>query len=115
VGDTTPEIVLRALEPADAAQLLALRLRNREYFQPTEPLRDDDWFTLESQRREIAAEARSRASGTSLCFGVFAGGELVGRAALTSLADPSSDQELWAITIEDELLADPQRGGGVRG
>jgi ribosomal-protein-alanine N-acetyltransferase len=85
VGDATPEIVLRALEPDDAAELLAWRLRNRAYFQPTEPLRDDDWFTLEIQRREISNEVRSRASRSSLGFGVFAGGVLVGRVVLTSI------------------------------
>ena len=81
----TPEIVLRALAPTDAAELLALRRRNRRHFQPSEPLRDADWFTLASQRREIEAEERARASGSSLSFGVFADGALVGRVALTSI------------------------------
>jgi ribosomal-protein-alanine N-acetyltransferase len=79
------EVVLRALEPADAADLLELRLRNRRHFAATEPLRDDDWFTLERQRREIAAEAAARAAGQSLAFGVFADGGLAGRLALASI------------------------------
>ena len=185
-----PMIELRPLEPADAAELLALLLRNREYFQPTEPLRDSDWFTLDSQRLAIAADARSREAGSALSFGVFARGSLVGRVALTSivrgafrnaylgyaidqahagrgigtaavrlavgiawadglhrvqaavspdnlasqrvlakvgfrreglakryllLAGDWADQELWAITTEDELLAGPARGGVVTG
>ena len=65
-------VVLRVLELGDAADLLALRLRNRRYFRPTEPLRDDDWFTLQRQRSELQAEADARAAGRSLTFGVFA-------------------------------------------
>jgi ribosomal-protein-alanine N-acetyltransferase len=82
----TAEVVLRELAQGDAAELLALRRRNREYFRLTEPLRDEDWFTLERQRREIEAEAVSRASGSGLSFGVFAGVALVGRVALTGIA-----------------------------
>jgi [ribosomal protein S5]-alanine N-acetyltransferase len=78
-------VVLRPLEPAEAADLLELRRRNRRYFAPTEPLRDDDWFTLERQRSEIEAEAEARAAGRGLSFGVFAEEVLVGRLALTSI------------------------------
>jgi ribosomal-protein-alanine N-acetyltransferase len=81
----TPEIALLALQPSQAAELLELRRRNRRYFQPSEPLRDDEWFTLERQRRQIQVEARDRARGRSLTFGVFVDGVLAGRIALTSI------------------------------
>jgi ribosomal-protein-alanine N-acetyltransferase len=84
-GEPSIEVVLRALEPAEAAALLDLRLRNRRHFAATEPLRDGDWFTLERQRRELEAEAAARAAGLSLTFGVFADGVLAGRLALTSI------------------------------
>jgi ribosomal-protein-alanine N-acetyltransferase len=64
---------------------LELRRRNRHYFAPTEPLRDDDWFTLQRQRSEIEDEADARAAGRSLSFGVFADDVLVGRLALTNV------------------------------
>ncbi|MEA2131562.1 MAG: [ribosomal protein S5]-alanine N-acetyltransferase [Solirubrobacteraceae bacterium] len=78
-------VVLRALEPTDAADLLELRRRNRHYFAPSEPLRDHDWFTLQRQRSELEDEADARAAGRSLSFGVFADDVLVGRLALTSI------------------------------
>ena len=80
-----PHVALRALEPVDAAELLALRQRNTSHFAAAEPLRDDEWFTLQRQTEEIEAEARSRAAGHSLAFGVFADGVLVGRLALASI------------------------------
>jgi ribosomal-protein-alanine N-acetyltransferase len=72
-------VVLRVLELSDTADLLALRVRNRRYFRPTEPLRDDDWFTLQHQRSELQAETDARAAGRSLTFGVFADDVLAGR------------------------------------
>lgn len=80
-----PDVVLRPLGPSDAADLLELQRRNRAYWQPSGPLRDDDWFTLARQRRQLEAEARERSQGRALTFGVFAGGVLAGRLALTNI------------------------------
>jgi ribosomal-protein-alanine N-acetyltransferase len=79
------EIVLRALEPADAAAMLELQLLNRSYWQATGPRRDDSWFTLDAQRRRLEEESRMRAGGRGLFFGVFARGSLVGRIALSNI------------------------------
>jgi RimJ/RimL family protein N-acetyltransferase len=100
---------LRPLQPSQAAALLELRLRNRRYFQPSEQLRDDEWFTLERQRRQLEVEARDRAPGRSLTAASqrvlanvgFRREGLAERYLL--LAGRWTDQELWAITVEDEL------------
>jgi [ribosomal protein S5]-alanine N-acetyltransferase len=80
-----PAVALRALTSDDAGALLELLLRNRRHFAATEPLRDDDWFTLQRQRHEIEQQAAARTAGQSLAFGVFADGVLAGRIALTSI------------------------------
>jgi ribosomal-protein-alanine N-acetyltransferase len=80
------DVALRVLEPCDAANLLELRVRNRQHFGPTEPLRQDDWFTVERQAAELETEAEARAAGRQLSFGVFLHDCLVGRVALTSIA-----------------------------
>jgi [ribosomal protein S5]-alanine N-acetyltransferase len=85
VNENVPSIEVRALAPADAEALLALRQRNRAYFAPSEPLRDDAWFTIERQRAAIMADAEACARGDALVFGVFADGPLVGRVALTGI------------------------------
>ena len=80
------EISLRFLEPEDAAALLAFREANRDYFQPSEPLREESWFTLAVQREQLEAEKGARERGDALTFGVFANGGLIGRVALTGIA-----------------------------
>jgi ribosomal-protein-alanine N-acetyltransferase len=47
--------VIRLLTVADAEELAALYLENREFLTPFEPDRDDDFFTAAHQRRRIEA------------------------------------------------------------
>jgi ribosomal-protein-alanine N-acetyltransferase len=42
---------------ADAEEALALRLANREFLAPFDPVRDDDYFTLEAQRERLERSA----------------------------------------------------------
>lgn len=81
-------IYLRSLEVEDAAPLLDLRMRNRDFFQPFEPTRDDVHFTLEGQRVEIAKSRQEAVDDRAYVYGVFAAetDELVGRIALTGIA-----------------------------
>jgi ribosomal-protein-alanine N-acetyltransferase len=78
-------VALHPLLPSRAADLLELRRRNQSYFADSEPLRDDDWLTLQRQRSELEAEAEAREAGHSLNFGVFLDDLLVGGLALTGI------------------------------
>ncbi|RUT40532.1 N-acetyltransferase [Paenibacillus anaericanus] len=81
-------IYLRYLDMKDAGSLLDLKLRNRDFFQPFEPIRDDSHFTLEGQKSEIANGIQGVANDESYTFGIFLKetDELVGRIALTGIA-----------------------------
>lgn len=46
--------MIRLLEPADADELAALYVANREFLRPFEPTRPPEFFTAEFQRRRIA-------------------------------------------------------------
>ncbi|WP_307204547.1 GNAT family N-acetyltransferase [Paenibacillus harenae] len=88
MSNSSHSICLRSLEAEDAALLLDLRMRNRDFFQPFEPIRDDLHFTLEGQKVEIANSLREAAEDKAYVYGVFAveTDELVGRIALTGIA-----------------------------
>jgi len=79
-----PLISLRRLEPADAPALLDLRVRNRAFLEPWEPVRDESWYTLAAQQADIAAAIEGARTDRSYAFGVFAPG-LVGRVALNEV------------------------------
>jgi len=82
------DVYLRQLERKDAAALLDIRLRNREFFQPYEPIRDESDYTLEGQEKGIAESADAAEKDQAYAFGIFEEGtdELVGRIALTGIA-----------------------------
>ena len=89
IGMTPPagdlDVVLRALEPADAAELLELQLRNRAYWRATGPRRDESWFTLAAQHHRLEQDAQARARGAGLFFGVVVDGRLAGHIALANI------------------------------
>ncbi|WP_337100655.1 GNAT family N-acetyltransferase [Paenibacillus sp. YIM B09110] len=81
-------IYLRNIKAEDAASLHDLRLRNRSFLQPFEPIREEKHFTLEGQQSEIAVNIRDAIDDKAYIYGVFAAetDELVGRIALTGIA-----------------------------
>jgi ribosomal-protein-alanine N-acetyltransferase len=69
---------IRPLELADAPALLAVRLRNRAFLAPWEPLRDERWFRLGTQEEHVRAALRERDEGRALPFAIEVDGTLVG-------------------------------------
>lgn len=74
-----PEVHIRYADPADAEQVAAFLVRNRTYFQPSEPIRSDEYFTAVEQRRRLERAARERDEGRSAMFLIELDGDLVGR------------------------------------
>jgi len=69
---------IRPLTVRDAPDLLALRLANREFMAPFDPVRPEEFFTLAAQT-EIAHNA------DGLRFAIPDGGELAGMIALSNV------------------------------
>jgi ribosomal-protein-alanine N-acetyltransferase len=69
---------IRPLVLADARDLLALRLANREFMAPFDPVRPEEFFTLEAQT-EIARNAEGQR------FAILDDGELAGVIALSNV------------------------------
>lgn len=80
-------IYLRALKEDDARALYDLRVRNREFLRPYEPIQPDDHFTLTAQRQVIEKAETNWSSGAGYGFGVFltASHDLVGRVSLSNV------------------------------
>jgi [ribosomal protein S5]-alanine N-acetyltransferase len=70
--------VIRPLAPGDARDLLALRLANREFLAPFDPVRSDEFFTLDAQT-EIAR------NDDRLAFAILDDGELAGTVSLSNV------------------------------
>jgi [ribosomal protein S5]-alanine N-acetyltransferase len=72
--------VIRLLEPDDAEELAALYAANREFLSPYEPVRADEFFTAEHQRRRIEGD------GDDVWrWAILHGDAIVGTVALTDV------------------------------
>jgi [ribosomal protein S5]-alanine N-acetyltransferase len=78
-------IELRHLVDGDASTLLDFMRANRRFLEQWEPEREDEFFTLEAQREDIAAAAADALADRRHAFGVFVDAELVGRIALNQI------------------------------
>ncbi|NIK71592.1 MULTISPECIES: GNAT family protein [unclassified Paenibacillus] len=85
---STNGIYLRLLELGDAKPMLELKLRNRAFSQPFEPIRGEGHYTLEEQVKEISNGISAAQREQAYFYGVFLreGDELIGRIALTSVS-----------------------------
>lgn len=79
-------IYLSLLELTDAEELLCLRLRNRIAHQQFEPLRSEDYFTLESQRQLINQRILDAQQDSAYMFGIYLlSGELIGQITISNV------------------------------
>jgi len=81
----TLPVTIRPLELADAETMLGLRVKNRAFLTPFEPFRPESAYTLTGQRQQIRSDQESLASDRRFAFGIFLGGDLVGRVSLDNV------------------------------
>ena len=78
---------IRQLTPDDAQTVLDLRLANKGFLKPWEPVRQAPFFTLQAQAAQIEVEQRQWHNDLGFPFGVFdkETDEMVGRVALANV------------------------------
>jgi ribosomal-protein-alanine N-acetyltransferase len=79
---------IRPFVSADITELVALRVRNRAYTEPFEPLRRDDFYSASGQAQEIALDERAWGAGAGFAFAILdvaAGDRIIGRIALSNV------------------------------
>lgn len=81
------EIYIRKLELSDCSSLLDLRLRNRDFLQPFEPLHQEAFYTLSGQSGILEKLTQSWGQGTGYGFGIFLRNseKLIGRVSLSNV------------------------------
>ena len=83
--DNKEEFYLKVLTPEHAEELLEYYIRNKEYLAPFEPKRVNSFFTLKTQRENLAESYRGYLNGSSVEFGVFLKDRLIGKAKVANI------------------------------
>ncbi|MFC5924599.1 GNAT family N-acetyltransferase [Micromonospora vulcania] len=77
--------VTRIATPDDASAITDLVRTHRAALAPWEPVRDDEWFTLDSQRSILEASLQAYAQGTTVPLVILDGTEVIGRLNLNGI------------------------------
>lgn len=78
-------IELRLLNPENAQELLDYYIRNKEHLRPFEPVRDDSFFTLEVQRRDLLENYKQYLNGRGVNLGIFKGNQFIGKIRVSNI------------------------------
>jgi ribosomal-protein-alanine N-acetyltransferase len=78
-------VYIRGMELSDAEAMLELRLRNREFMAPYEPVREEAFYTLEAQEKMLRQALAEQEMGLTYPMGIFLRetDELIGRVNLS--------------------------------
>lgn len=78
--------ITRLIHPDDDEALAELLRVNHEFLAPWSPIRDDDYYTVEGQRRDIEQALRRHAEGAALPHVIVdSDGRIVGRITLSGI------------------------------
>jgi ribosomal-protein-alanine N-acetyltransferase len=101
------------LTAADASALLGVRIRNKQFFEPWEPVQSARHFTLQGQRDEIERARDDAQRDMRYAFGVFlqSSHELIGRVALSNVSRGAWQNATLGYYID---LAHNGRGYGTQ-
>lgn len=78
-------IELKVLTPENAEELLEYYVKNREHLSPFEPSRDESFYTIETQRKDLIENYKSYLNGESINFGIFKKNRLVGKIRVSNI------------------------------
>jgi Acetyltransferases, including N-acetylases of ribosomal proteins len=95
-------ISLSVLTPNDAEDVLKYYLKNREYLSPFEPDRDDSFYTLPVQRRNLIEGYKQFLNGDSINFGIYRGNRFVGKIQISNIIVGIFKSAFVGYSIDEE-------------
>lgn len=95
-------VILRNLTPADAEELLQYYKKNKKHLEPFEPVKDSDFYTLESQRKNLRKSYREFFNGVTVELGIFKDNRLIGKMKLSRILHGSFKNGILGYSIDGE-------------
>ena len=98
------KIFIRFFENADAESLLDLHLRNGELFQKYSPTFEEDFYTLDRNRKYISNSIKQREDDKNYSFGIYLkdNGKLVGDVSLYHLSRGALQRCLIGYSLDKQ-------------
>lgn len=83
----TERLLLKVIDSTYAGQVLDYYIRNKDFLEEWEPVRDDKFYTLEAQAEQLEKDTKNMEEGRMLRLWVFekSSGRLVGSVAFNNI------------------------------
>jgi [ribosomal protein S5]-alanine N-acetyltransferase len=95
-------IKLKILTPEDSFDLLNYHIRNREHLKPFDPLRKEDFYTIESQRKDIERSYSEYLNKNIYNFGIFKDRNIIGKIRISSIVYGAFHNAFIGYSIDKE-------------
>lgn len=78
-------IKIQVLTQGDAEEVLDYHLRNREFLRCFEPSRDENFYTLDSQKQNLTENYKQFLNGNGVNFGIYKNNKLIGKIRISNI------------------------------
>lgn len=79
------KIELKLLTPENAEEVLQYYIENKEHLEPFEPSRENNFYTLLTQKRILIENYKQFLNGTSVNFGIYKDNKFIGKIQLSNI------------------------------
>ena len=96
------DIILRNLTPMNAEEVLEYYKKNKNHLAPFEPAKDNNFYTLEAQKRFLNKSYREFLSGTNVDLGIFKEEKLIGKIKISRILHGSFKNGILGYSIDED-------------
>ncbi|WP_461207753.1 GNAT family N-acetyltransferase [Clostridium sp. DL1XJH146] len=95
-------VELKVLTPEDAEDMLRYYTRNRKFLEPYEPVREEDFYTYEYQKRTLVEGYKQFINNTSIAFGIYKNRQLIGKIRISNIVLGSFKNAFIGYSIDEK-------------
>lgn len=95
-------ISLRNLTSMNAEEMLEYYKKNKNHLAPFEPTKDNNFYTLETQKKYLNKSYREFLSGTNIDLGIFKEEKLIGKIKLSRILHGSFKNGILGYSIDKD-------------
>lgn len=95
-------VLIRNFTPDDAQELLEYYLRNKDHLKEFEPVRDNSFYTYETQKEILLESYRQLMNGVGSDLGIYIDGKLIGKAKISNIVYGVFKSGILGYSIDKE-------------
>ena len=95
-------VILRNLTSSNAKEILEYYKKNIKYLEPFEPTKDNNFYTLEAQRKLLNKSYKEFLNGTTIDLGIFKDEKLIGKIKLSRILYGSFKNGILGYSIDED-------------